>query len=815
MGIQFEIGNVHTEATGVPPQMIEIFRYYMRYSADDQAMGAQNSGWVNPDAAYGAVWDGYIYCVETLGPNSVRFPTGLWYLAEWACKHWIVPFGVVDTRIRPEDGLPAAYENLATRPYQEKAVTAAIEHGRGVIDASPRCHDPKDLIMLSTGESIRADRVSVGTWLMGPNGSPRRVLETSTSEQTVYDVELDDGQKMRISGGHILMVADSPTAPLKPVEAWAVFQDFETRWMETSAVVTFQDSPEWLPVVPRVSPALAATIVFASRTLPRSLKSAFLVGLRGREISPDLRGQLIAPALGFRETSAGNYVVDRCPLALKISLGLKATKHRELPAFYQRGSAKDRRAFLVTAIACRAKNPNGDSAVFHLASEHLARGLIFLARSLGFSARKVKRSTGETVVTIAGPFSTLGDLPFDLADTRSAHRQRFTMQRPTEKKTRVVGWTVDVDNLYLTDGFVVTHNSGKTRMGQEIHRRISLPTLWVAPTTNIVEQTVNSFTEHFGKNYAEQIKGSKGWRKQKHLQVSVCTYKTAAVLPTEFYQRHEVLVFDEFHHAASRTIQTISEKAEHMFYRFGLTGTHYRSGSDRMAMDGVLSRVLASINPQDLIDGGYLVPADVLFVPSGGDRIPSDTDPQSVVSLGVWNNDGRNASVSWCASTLAHYGRKVVVLVGTKAQSRFVEDQIGEYMDPARIAVVNTDVHAKTCSKRISDFVHTTRYQVIIGTSMIGEGTDLPDADALVYAPGGKAQVGLVQAAYRICTASEGKPSRSILVDFTDRHTSSAKRHAETRLKIFYDSPVFTCHVLDDLEELASFARAQPMPAPI
>lgn len=47
---------------------------------------------------------------------------------------------------------------------------------------------------------------------------------------------------------------------------------------------------------------------------------------------------------------------------------------------------------------------------------------------------------------------------------------------------------------------------GKTRTMCEIHRQIALPTIWIAPTDNIVQRTLEGF---FGKHYAVHQVGSK------------------------------------------------------------------------------------------------------------------------------------------------------------------------------------------------------------------------------------------------------------------------------------------------------------------
>ena len=97
----------------------------------------------------------------------------------------------------------------------------------------------------------------------------------------------------------------------------------------------------------------------------------------------------------------------------------------------------------------------------------------------------------------------------------------------------------------------------------------------------------------------------------------------------------------------------------------------------------------------------------------------------------------------------------------------------------------------------MDSFETSDEVKVLIGTSILGEGVDIPTADALVYAKGEKAEVTLVQNSYRTCTAVEGKKN-AIIVDFGDRHHRRLLQHSQERLKVYFDEPTFSVSVLQD-----------------
>jgi superfamily II DNA or RNA helicase len=83
--------------------------------------------------------------------------------------------------------------------------------------------------------------------------------------------------------------------------------------------------------------------------------------------------------------------------------------------------------------------------------------------------------------------------------------------------------------------------------------------------------------------------------------------------------------------------------------------------------------------------------------------------------------------------------------------------------------------------------------RAVVGTSVIGEGVDVPDADALVYAAGGQSRVKVVQDYFRVLTGSAGKTC-GLIVDAADNHHDKLVENAARRLAIYRQS--FGCTVM-------------------
>jgi len=363
--------------------------------------------------------------------------------------------------------------------------------------------------------------------------------------------------------------------------------------------------------------------------------------------------------------------------------------------------------------------------------------------------------------------------------------------------------------------FDLPPRAGKTRLACELHRRLALKTLWVAPTDRIVQQTAGVIEGFFGKHYVVHLVGGSAEAQAgaMHKNIIVCTAATVSLLTDELLQTREMLVVDEWHHGAAKTYQRLFKSCDHIFFRFGMTGTFFRSGDDELAMRGLLSNTIYKVSSEELLRRGYLVPTRVLFVP-----VPAHPKVRGAGQkfnggfgkAGIHEHKARNQLVTYAASQLARIGRKVLVLVGTKRQGREVRSMLEMFIpsDPRAefraVEFLSTDTPRSVQNRILESYLQNQEVKVLIGTSLLGEGVDLPEVDALVYARGEKAEVTLTQSAYRVCTAVPGKRD-AIIVDFADRHHRKLLAHSLERLDVYYKEPTFFVQVVDDLHNLTAW----------
>lgn len=314
--------------------------------------------------------------------------------------------------------------------------------------------------------------------------------------------------------------------------------------------------------------------------------------------------------------------------------------------------------------------------------------------------------------------------------------------------------------------------SGKTLMAARAVDAIALPTIYIAPSVQIVRQTYETFVSHFGDQLVSRLDGdATDAQRDVSKPIVIATFASAVRQSVEWWATREVLVIDEFHHAAAETYHRINELAVNAYYRLCFTGTHFRSGQDELAMQAIASQVLYRIPISYLVQNGYIAAPRIVQFPvrtRSLEHLPYD----EAYDEGIVKCDDRNQLIVKLATGLANAGVPTIVLTKRRQHADVLGDLIPE-------SVVVKGGENSLTSHAVKAFCDGRGY-VLVGTSVIGEGVDVPRAGALVYASSGDATVQMMQSYFRPLTAREGKTT-GLIYDFADRHHSTLARHSANR----------------------------------
>lgn len=407
------------------------------------------------------------------------------------------------------------------RNYQKQASDAAVRlftskaDKNGLVILPTGCHAKGSSVLTSDGVCIKVEDVKVGDFLLGNDGTPRKVLELHNGVDDMYKVTPIKGEPFVVNGGHILH--------LYKTNEGKGYNSCHPRYDEISVkeYVAKSSNYKHLHKLHRVS-----QIDFGN---DKYLFDPYFVGLylgdgccinglsittQREEVVEYLREFARTYGLGFRaaekrngENKAKSYFFpyafanNNIPNPLQVTirgLGLegKVAGDKFIPHQYKVASVEDRFRLLAGLLDTDAfYDKEKNTFEYCSKSKRLADDVVFVCRSLGFFAHigKTKVVKGESYYRI----QISGDL--NLIPTKVAIRQgRARKQKKSVLVTgfsveylgrgEYFGFTLDGNHLYCDNQFFIHHNSGKSLVIADIASRLEGPLLVFQPSKEILQQ---------------------------------------------------------------------------------------------------------------------------------------------------------------------------------------------------------------------------------------------------------------------------------------------------------------------------------------
>ncbi len=341
---------------------------------------------------------------------------------------------------------------------------------------------------------------------------------------------------------------------------------------------------------------------------------------------------------------------------------------------------------------------------------------------------------------------------------------------------------------------------GKSIIAGKIIDYYGRKTLYIVPSLLLLNQTYKNFCDWFGIDKVGYI----GNGEYNVSLINVATAQTIwARLETpeikELLETTEVLFLDEAHriqkpnsktHFPGNTWYLIAMKVINAKIRIGLTATPGKENSySRELLEGVTGKIIFERTLSWLMENGYLSKLTVFI---SKNKIETNlTTWEESYKENILQNEKRNKKIVEFANKLANEGKRILIIVnrieehgdillkllGNKAESLYGED---------------TSLERKDILKR---FINKDT-KIIIST-VIKEGVDLPEMDAIILASAGKGgDFGrdLLQKLGRVVRKTDEK-IRATLIDFFDddgyvffnekKKPNILLRHSLQRLNIY------------------------------
>lgn len=338
--------------------------------------------------------------------------------------------------------------------------------------------------------------------------------------------------------------------------------------------------------------------------------------------------------------------------------------------------------------------------------------------------------------------------------------------------------------------FEAAVGTGKSLVMGYLVKEFSVKSLIIVPSRGLSGQLYNDFSEWFGAQNVELLDAQKIRKTKKPKAISIVTVQSLGSLQksgefADFAQHIDAVFVDEVHHAGASTYTSLLKDLEHVYYRFGFSGTFLRNDNKTLEMWSFLSNVLYQYPAHRAIEEGYLTPMEVYMYTLGG---RPNMKYQTEYDNHYCGNPELLEKISQIVSRFET--EQILILVNKKDKCGAI---VHEYLNSLNIenSYISGDNSKDEINNTISSF-NQKKIRVLIGSSVIGEGIDVRSTDHLIMCQGGKSEVSIVQAIGRAIRLYEGKQT-AYVHDFYFEGSRYLSKHAEEREEIYARN--FQCKV--------------------
>ena len=280
--------------------------------------------------------------------------------------------------------------------------------------------------------------------------------------------------------------------------------------------------------------------------------------------------------------------------------------------------------------------------------------------------------------------------------------------------------------------------------------------------------------------------------KEKSLQRA----QTIAVL-----ERFEFVILEEAHEASGNSYYEIMRHCKNAHYRLALTGTPFmrESQESNMRLMACSGPIAIKISEEMLIERGILAKPyfKTVELSKSPPKLHIATAWQAAYRLGIVENEERNVKIVNEVLMAMRYGLSTMVLVQHTSHG----EKLMKILEMAGVRALyiqgeNDQVERKAALKALAN----GEIDVLIGTTILDVGVDVPAVGLIILAGGGKAEVALRQRIGRGLRAKKLGPNVAFVVDFNDPFNRILREHAAQRLEIIKQTKGFNEGITPEFE---------------
>lgn len=725
-----------------------------------------------------------------------EFPTGLLPLVKEIMQNHDMEYELVDNRKKPQKKkhkfvLKQSFPAL--RYYQKDATKALMEQGggRGIIVMPTGCHAKGTKVLMFDGTFKKVEDVAPGDLLMGPDSTPRTVQNLCRGRQQMAKIIPNKGKPFIVNIDHILSLKSTNEGKDFPCKTTGneiinisvkdylkKSKSFQHLYKLYRTGVDFEIGGACLEIPPYI-----LGLWLGAGSSGQSALTTMDNEIRETWNNWGLKLKMIVKTHDLPNNKAKTYSLIKSHEQIRNPINIKFNKYnllhnKHIPYDYKISSKKARLELLAGIIDTDGSKSSNSSYDIIQKREKLIDDVAYVARSLGFAAYKSTKLINNIPYYRLSISGDVYKIPVKLTRKVCNERRQKKDVLKTGFKVELLpeanyyGFTLDKDHLYLLEDFTVTHNTGKTMVVSKMIWDLGVNTLVITPNKSITDNMMSTLKHHFGKGKVEKLTTK---TKKIKKPINVVNIQALVKINPNVLKDIDAVFIDEFHHAAADTYREVNLKhLKNCYYRIGVTATNFRNDGADMALESVLSNVLYTYTIKQAIKEGYLVKPEFEIVDT---EVWDDGNYQETYKSAIVENEARNNLIADIAKEEFENNKHIIILVqqiehGEKLQKMLEGSEF-----------IHGNVKDLDREKLMENF-RKGKYRILIGTSVIGEGVDLPIADTLIMAGGGKAKSQVLQNVGRVLRTFKGKLS-ALIIDFTDEGSRWLTEHSIIREEIY------------------------------
>lgn len=368
------------------------------------------------------------------------------------------------------------------------------------------------------------------------------------------------------------------------------------------------------------------------------------------------------------------------------------------------------------------------------------------------------------------------------------------------------GFELDGDHLYMTDNYIINHNSGKSlifymlvRWMLKHDRKVCL----VVPSTSLVEQMISDFKEYAANDdsfdVVEQVHGLHSKIKTTDPYNDRCvvsTWQSLIKYDKNLFETWDAVFVDEAHSCVAKSLNTVVGGAINARYKIGMTGSLSSCVCHEFQITGLLGSVYQVTTTKQLQEKGQLNQLEVYMVnmkypAAESKQLWKETKELKKTYLDELDFINHHVKRQLFIRNLAcSLKGTTLILFRLREHGEWLYKLIKEKVGDQRpVFHIDGKVDAKTREAiRTSINKGNENPILVFSVSTSATGLNLPKCENLILSPT-KSKITTLQAVGRILRLAKDKGTSKVfdLVDDlrTGRRINHTYKHAQERLQIY------------------------------